>query len=330
MAEAATDTKTDATTTTATTTVADKGATSTTTATSATKTDATKTAAATTTTADDKGAANGVWPEDWQQRIAGSDEKELKQIARYASPADIWKKARSLEARLSSGELKTALPKDAKPEEIAAWRKDNGIPEKPEAYDLKGIKIDKEDKAAVDYILKSAHDANFSVDQARAAVGTYKDIEKQRLDARVAKDEEQRISALDSLNQEWGTTFRRNVNMIEGLLSKFPESVRDAMKAARLPDGTAAFNSPDILKGFAALALELNPAAIIVPAAGGDLGKSAMEEYKDIQKMIREDRRGYDRDAGKQARFTQLIEYLRKNDLIDDAGNEIVQRKKAA
>src|SRR5260221_8933915 len=68
----------------------------------------------------------GYWPADWRKNIAGEDEKEIAQIGRYASPADIWKKARALEQRMSSGELRPVLMKDAKPEELTAYRKAHG------------------------------------------------------------------------------------------------------------------------------------------------------------------------------------------------------------
>lgn len=278
----------------------------------------------------DKGAtpdAKGYWPDDWQRRLAGDDEKALKQVTRYASPEDIWKKARSLEQRLSSGEFKTALPKDAKPEELAAWRKDNGIPEKPEAYDLKGLDIPKEDKDIVEGFLKAAHGAHFTPEQAKVAVqGYYAEVTRQE-QARTAKDEEQRTNALDALNQEWGGSFRRNVNLVEGLLAKFPEKVRESLKHARLPDGTALFNSPDAVRGFAALALELNPAGIIAPAGGGDLGKTMLDEYNSIQTMKSKDRKAYNKDSAIQERERDLIDAMVKQGLMDSNGN--LKRKAA-
>jgi hypothetical protein len=42
----------------------------------------------------------------------------------------------SLQQQLSSGEYVKRLPKDAKPEQVAEWRKNNGIPESPEKYDF--------------------------------------------------------------------------------------------------------------------------------------------------------------------------------------------------
>lgn len=322
---AAVATTTDATTTT------DKGASTTTDAAAANTalSTAIEDQAADTTTTTTADTSKGVWPEDWHARMAGDDERELRQIKRYESPQAIWKKARALEARLSSGELRPMLPKDPKPEELAAWRKDNGIPEKPDGYDLKDLKIPAADKAIVGDIVARLHASNASPDVVRNAVQSYYEVRERQVQERVSKDEDNRVKALDTLNQEWGTLFRRNVNLVEGLLNKFPESVREALKSARLPDGTAIFNSADAMRGFAALALELNPAGIVVPASGGDIGKSAMQEYKDIQKLMREKRKDYDRDAGKQQRFSELIEYLSKNEMIDAQGNEIVRRKAA-
>ena len=289
-------------------------------------------AAATTLTADpDAAKTKSEWPDDWQSRMAGADDKELKQISRYASPADVWKKARELEKRMSSGEVRTALPKDAKPEEVAAWRKDNGIPEAPDKYDLTGIAITESDKPIISDFLKRAHDSNMTPAQARTAIEAYGAQRVSEQQQRAAKDVEQQQQALDELNKEWGGNYRRNINILTGtVLSKFPESVRSLVQEARLPDGTFLLNSVDAVRGLVALGMELNPAGIVVPAVGGDLGKSAMDEYKGIQKTMRENRTAYNKDAGMQARFIELADYLSKNELIDGQGNEIVRKRKAA
>jgi len=274
--------------------------------------------------------AKGYWPEDWQSRLAGDDKDALKQIGRYASPEDIWKKARSLEKRMSSGELRAALPKDAKPEDIAAWRKDNGIPEAPDKYDLKGMEIPESDKAIVDAFLKNAHGANFTPDQAKVALGSYYAIAKSAEEAQAARDEEQRLAAIDTLAEEYGGKFSGYRNRVENFLTMFPESVRNDFMNARLPDGTAIFNNPDIFKTIVALSLRDIPEGVHVPAEGGDIGKTALTEYKEMQKSMRENRTAYNKDPGKQQRMADLIEYLHKHDLIDQNGNEILPQKKAA
>lgn len=337
MAEAAVATKDTTTTGTAAaaaattaTTATDKGASATTTAAAVTAVDKGTTTVADTGTAATNDTAKGYWPEDWQTRVAKADEKRAKALGKFHSPEALADSYFALERRMSSGEFKPVLPKDPKPEEIAQWRKDNGIPDKPESYDLKDLKIPAADKDIVAGFLKSAHETNMTPDQAKVAIGNYYTIQEQQSKARAQKDDEQRHSALDALNAEWGGSFRRNVNLIEGtVLSAFPEDVRSLIKSARLPDGTALFNNVAALKGLASLALQLNPAGIVAPAGGGDLAKPALQEYKELQTMMREKRGAYNKDPSKQARMIELIEYLRKNELIDENGN-IVQSKKAA
>lgn len=276
----------------------------------------------------DAPAAKGYWPEDWQKNIAGNDEKELKQIGRYASPRDIWQKARALEQRLSSGELKPALPKEPKPAELAAWRKDNGIPEKATDYDLRDLKIPAEDKEIVGGIVGRLHQRNATPEVVREAVQAYYDEQGRQSKQRLEKDEEQRVAALDTLNSEYGGQFRRNINLLEGTLSKFPKAVQDAMRHARMPDGTALFNHPDIIRGFVALALESNPAGIVVPAGGGDMAQSALAQYEQIQKDKVANRPAFNKDTAKQEHERNLIDVLVKNGVMDSSG-KIIQRKAA-
>lgn len=272
--------------------------------------------------------AKGYWPEDWQKRLAGDDEKELKQVSRYASPQEVWKKARALEQRLSAGELRPALPKDAKPAELQAWRKDNGIPEKATDYDLKDLKIPAEDKETVNGIVSRLHQRNATPEVVREAVQAYYDEQGRQSKHRLEKDEEQRVAALDTLNSEYGGQFRRNINLLEGTLSKFPKSVQDAMRHARMPDGTALFNHPDIIRGFVALALESNPAGIVVPAGGGDMAQSALAQYEQIQKDKVSNRPAFNKDTAKQEHERNLIDVLVKNGVMDSSG-KIIQRKAA-
>lgn len=292
-------------------------------------------AAAAASAADPKGGSNadpqkGYWPEDWQKRLAGEDEKALKQVARYASPEEVWKKARALEQRLSSGDLRPALPKNAKPEELTAWRKDNGIPEKADGYDLKGIEIPEQDRPVIGGIVAKLHGVNATPEVVRTAVKVYYEEQARQVEQRATLDEQQRVSALDTLNQEYGGQFRRNVNLVEGVLSKFPQSVRDALKAARLPDGTALFNNADAVRGFVALALEMNPAGIVAPAGGGDMAQTMLDQYKAIQTEKIADRKAFNKDAAKQEHERNLIDAMIKNGLMDKNGNLIQQQRKAA
>ena len=110
---------------------------------------------------------------------------------------------------------------------------------------------------------------------------------------------------MDELNIEWGADFRRNMNMVDNLLTMVPESARDDLKGARMPDGTGIFNNPDVVRGFAAVALALNPAGTVVPL-GSDPMKGVAEEIKDIETFMKEHRKAYDKDEEKQGRLREL------------------------
>src|ERR1700758_5352632 len=80
--------------------------------------------------------AQGFWPADWRERVAGEDPRGRERLGRYASPADVAKALIAAQNKISSGELKPALGKNASAEEVAQWRKAHGIPEVPDKYDL--------------------------------------------------------------------------------------------------------------------------------------------------------------------------------------------------
>lgn len=277
----------------------------------------------------DAGAAKAYWPADWLAKVSKGDEKLAKQFGQYASPEALAEAHIALRKRMDSGQFVSKLAPNAKPEEIAAWRKDNGIPEAADKYDLTGVQVEAADKPIVDSFLKAAHEANMTPAQVKAAVAwRTADLAAQQAE-RLKMDEDHRKEALDSLNTEYGPQFRANITRMENLLNLFPESVRDALKGARLADGRGMFNSADAIRGFIAIERMLNPAGVVVPA-GGDMVKGALEEYQGIQKMIREKRQTYDKDENMQARFRTLTDHLLKEGRIDSNGNVISDTRKAA
>ena len=250
------------------------------------------------------------WPDDWQSRLAKGDSKLAARFQRYASPEAMAEALIAAQNRISSGELKTALPKDPKPDELAAWRKENGIPETPDKYDLKfddGLVIGDDDKPIIDGFLKAAHERNMTPEQAKGAIGWYYEEQKRLSDERANRDEQQRQTALDALNAEWGGNFRRNINMVDGLLTRFPEDVRDLFKGGRLADGTAILNHPQVVRALASIALEVNPAGTLVPNGTSDPMKSVETRIGEIETQMRKDRVAYNKDEKLQAEYRELL-----------------------
>jgi hypothetical protein len=231
------------------------------------------------------------WPDDWRKNIAGDDEKSLKRLERFTDPKALFESYRALEKKLTSGELKQAkAPED--PEELKAWRKEAGIPETPDAYDLGGLEIDKTDKPLVDAFLTAMHGKNATPELVSTALATYYDLKAQEIQQRQEADTAARDETMAELMAEWGGDYKRNVSMVNGLVEMAPEGVRDQLKSARLGDGTPLFSSPDALRYFAHLAREINPAATVVPT-GSDPMRATEGRIKEIETLMADRRSEY-------------------------------------
>ncbi len=232
------------------------------------------------------------WGDDWRQRMAAAStdpEKELKRLERFESPERVYGSFRELERKMSAGELRTTLSKGASPQEIAQWRKDNGIPEAPEAYKVNmpaGRQAPKEDDAFLKAFLKSAHDSNFTQGQVDAAISSfYAEVDRQELEIGAAEKKAME-AAEDQLRKEWGQDYRPNKAMAEALLARAPAGFRDRFMNGYLADHTPIKASPEAWKWLVQMEREINPAATVVPGAGGDLGKTIETELADLKKMM--------------------------------------------
>lgn len=240
--------------------------------------------------------------------MAGGDDKALAQLGRYQSPEAIWQKARALEQRISAGELRPTLNKNAKPEEIAAYRESIGIPATPDKYDLKGVAIDEADQALISHVLTAAHGAHATPDQVRAIVGVWPKLKADALAAQSEADTKHQTEAEDSLRSEWGPEFRRNMGLVHQLLdSTGNQAIKDEILNGRLASGRPIGSSPEVLKLLLGVALKDNPSGTVVPHGGGDPAATIDSEIAKIEKMMREDRAGYNKDEKLQARYRDLL-----------------------
>lgn len=226
------------------------------------------------------GAGPGSWGDDWRQRMANSTtdpEKELKRLERFTQPEDIFRSFRSLENRQSSGDLRSVLKKDATAAEVEAWRKENGIPLKPEEYKINmpaGREAPKDDDLFLKAFLKDMHDANASQAQVDKALGSfYAEVDRQQKGMTEAEAAAVRATE-DALRKDWGGDYRVNMAMAEALLARAPAGFRDRFMNGYLADHTPIKASPDAWKWLVQMEREINPAASVMPGAGGDVTKT--------------------------------------------------------
>jgi len=254
------------------------------------------------------------WPEDWRKQMAGDDEKAQKLFERYTDPAAAGKALRELNLKISKGELRSLLKKDATPEELAAWRQEQGIPEKPEGYELKfdnGLVIGDDDKPLVDQFVAAMHGQNASPAMVKAGVETYLKMTEAAAIQRQEMDEANKTEVEDTLRQDWGGEYRKNVDGIRSLLSNAGNDIAEAISHARGPDGRALMNNPAVVKWLAGHAREMGFTGGTVTPAGGDRLESVDQEIAKIEAMQYQAdgtrNPAYWKDEAQQKRYRELL-----------------------
>lgn len=280
----------------------------------------------------DKGAASGNgavvdngFPANWRdtfgEQIAPGDAAFRKRLDRFTAPYDVGKSWRALEQRQSSGELKSQLPKEATPEQTAQWRKDNGIPEKPEGYLEKltlpdGMVLGADDKPIVTEFAAAAHEHNISPAALSGLVSQYYKIQDAQALRQQEADGKFKQESDDGLRNEWGADYRANINAVGNLLARMPAGFDAHFLGARIlaptkedPGRTVSLgNHPAFIKWAASMEREINPVATLLPSRGGDPAQGVNDRLAEIRKVRSENPDAYDQDKKLQAEELKLLE----------------------
>ena len=253
------------------------------------------------------------WPDGWQQQIAGDDEKALAQLSRYKTPADVWNKARALEQRITSGELKdnAPFPVDGSDEDKTAWRKAQGLPESPDKYEIGRELESDEEKAAIGSFLEYAHNKNLTPQNVQDMIQYFYDRQDAIEADRAEGDSLTQQEADDKLRAEWGADYRANINRIDNLIATAPAEVKEDLLSARLPDGTPLKANPDVMAFLFDLANLVEPVTTVV-GQGGDKLAAVQDEIDEIKQMMKTDRAKYNNSPKIQERYRKLLLAQRK------------------
>lgn len=257
-----------------------------------------------------KQQAPASWPDDWRKKLAGDDEKALKRLERFADPGAVWKSYREAEAKLSAGQKSAPPAADAPAEEVAAWRKANGLPEAPTGYFDKmpdGLVIGDADKESLGKFAEAMHAKHVPADVVHGAIASYFAIREEEAAKASGRDHAALNQTVQELKAEWGGDFTRNIGAVNNWLDTAGEDVAFALKNARGPDGTPLMSNAKVLRFLNAAALDINPAATLVPAAGGNEGQGIAERIAAIESAMKSDRRAYDRNDAMQREYLELL-----------------------
>lgn len=261
------------------------------------------------------------WRDQFAEQTAPGDANFRKRLDRFTAPSDVAKSWRALELKQSSGELKSQLPKEATPEQVTAWRKDNGIPEKPEGYVEKlslpnGMVLGAEDKPIVAEFAAAAHEHNISPAALSGLVAQYYKIQDAQALRQQEADGAFKQQSDDALRTEWGADYRANINAVGNLLARMPSGFDAQFIGARIlaptkedPGRTVSLgNHPAFIKWAAGIEREINPAATLLPSRGGDPAAGVNARLAEIRKFAQTNPDAYDQDHKMQAEQVALIE----------------------
>lgn len=246
---------------------------------------------------------------DWRKQIAGGDEKAGKAFERFSTISDVGKSYLEAQAKIRSGELAKPLPKDATPEQVAEWRKGNGIPEKPEDYFNglpNGLVIGAYDKPMFDAVAGKLHELNAKPEVIHALADWYYGMQDEQVEAQKVADSEGKNKLTGALKTAWGNDFGANSNVYASYIASAPKDVQEVLTQARGPDGNFLLYNPAVVSWLTAQAREINPAGHIVPNTGDGGMQSIQAEIDAGEKLMRTDRAAYNKDVKLQERLRQL------------------------
>lgn len=217
------------------------------------------------------------WRENYAKKKAtvegkldqATHDKLLNRLKRFSSVDDALESFFNADKKIADGTYRKPLGDKATPEEIAEYRKANGVPEKPEQYLDKlpdGLVIGDEDKPFIEKFTKAFHDKNADPSVVHAAIQTYYKVLDDQEGLRQEANAVAKTTVEESLRTEWGSDYKANTNLINAFIGSMPKELQDELFQSAKPDGTQIMNNPEMLKWLAQQARELNYTGAVLPS----------------------------------------------------------------
>lgn len=255
--------------------------------------------------------AKPAWPDDWRDKLAGGDADLRKRLDRFTDPTLVVKSWQEAERKISSGQMKKVLPGDAKPEEIAAYRKEMGIPDDPEKYPLeapKEITLSDADKPVLEAVKKFAHEKALDPKTVQELTNWYlgnRELELQTYREAADNTVAERIS---ELRTEYGGDFNKNVTIGNNFIAEVMGERGKELASIPLADGTPLGSHPLFVK-FAAQSGRAygSPEMIQEVNIGGTDVDTRINEIKKLMGDRQSDYWKGPKSAGLQEEYHRLI-----------------------
>ena len=256
------------------------------------------------------GDAN-IWGEKWREGYAGEDKSKLNVLSRYNSPKEALDAMFTARTDLQKLLDKQAPGKDATAEQVASYRKAQGIPEKPEGYfDLldKGMVFGEPDKNVIMGYLNAAHARNASPAEIKETLQIYHQAQTQAVQALQENDTKVMKETEAVLRKEYGGEFTSVMDHFQNFVkASFPEEIHEMLLNARLGDAaqTPLMLHPAFIRSMASMARQLNPMGTNTSAGGLDKIDAIEDQIAAYKKEMGTN--AWYKDNKKQEHYRQLV-----------------------
>lgn len=231
------------------------------------------------------------WPEDWRTKLAGEDDKISKRLERFKSPQDLMKSWLAAEQKISSGEYRKN-PADAEnDEEAAELRKQMGIPDAPDAYELpetfQALELDPNDEGLAKF-REAVHAKGLNQEQFQTALQAYDELLIDAQQKQVEADQQYRMQNEDALRAEWGNEFRPRVELLKRMAQDeegpVAPSVMRALATARDADGNRVFNNKEVAEWLVSLGMNHYGDGALLTGEQQQMQSNRIEEIRGVMK----------------------------------------------
>lgn len=232
------------------------------------------------------------WPTLRSEWAAG-DEALAKVLDRYQDGAAFAKAHKQLQDKIASGELRASkkLPDNPTPEQLAEYRKANGVPEAPDGYDIQfpvGFAPDDATKATLEEYRAYAHEHNIPANFVKGQVQWYLAAQQKAAEKLASDDASHQSAGAEELRKDWGFEFQRNIQTVQTLFEG-DEDLFSTVMGARGPDGRKLGNNPAVLKFLVDIGVQANPTIREYAGDGSVTPRGAAERIQEIEALARND-----------------------------------------
>jgi hypothetical protein len=192
------------------------------------------------------------------------------------------------------------MPKNATPDQVKAWRQENGIPDEWKGYDLTmpdGKKVDLEERPDIASFLEYAHTSGMTQAHVKAALEWNVAYREEEDKARHEVDETVMRATVDQLRQDWGPNYYAHMNRVHQILDVGPPGMKDILLNGRMADGTPIGSHPDVLKWLVERSMAEDPSGTLLTESGTSRMGDVETRIAEIEGLMRTNRTAYNRDV---------------------------------